>query len=74
MQDVGAWTAYAKLDDSKDVLQLFKEMLKEGVHPNKVTHVTILDTCCNPSALDLGKIIHEDILDSGHECDAKLGF
>lgn len=76
-RDVVMWTAllaaYAQLDDNKVVLQLFKEMRKEGVQPNKVTYVTILGACCNASDLDLGKMIHEDILDSGHECDAKLG-
>ncbi|EFJ04941.1 hypothetical protein SELMODRAFT_138033 [Selaginella moellendorffii] len=57
---VAAWTvlvgAYCRLGSFNSVMQILERMEAEGVKPNEVTFITILDTCKN-LALEDGKKI-----------------
>lgn len=76
-RDVVTWTviiaAFALHGSHEDALRLFEQMLQEDVKPNKVTFVTILDSCSNYAALADGKRIHKEIVDSALESDITVG-
>lgn len=54
-------------------LQLFEEMKREGVEPNKVTLVCILDACASCAALTEGKQADTSIANSGYLLDNIVG-
>lgn len=54
-------------------LQLFLQMQQEGVIPNKVTFLSIMKACSSIEALDQGKLVHAQILESGFEMDVFVG-
>ncbi|XP_024522585.1 pentatricopeptide repeat-containing protein At2g22070-like [Selaginella moellendorffii] len=70
--DVVSWTlmvsAYAMAGHFLEAILMFRRMDLEGVHPDRVMYVIILDACASVLALDLGRIIHSCLLD-GHEHD-----
>eukprot|EP00249_Psilotum_nudum_P023049 c28733_g3_i2 orf=144-2033(+) len=72
-RDVVSWTAmisaYAHNGHGKDALKLFKQMQQNGVEPNKVTFIGVLDACAGMSALTEGMESHAGITNSGFESD-----
>lgn len=50
--------AYSQCGCNKEALQLFQQMRRKDVEPNKITFVNILDACVSPEALEEGKAIH----------------
>ncbi|KAG8363528.1 hypothetical protein BUALT_Bualt19G0031800 [Buddleja alternifolia] len=48
----------AQSGEYRKALSVFREMRKEGVEPDEVTIVGILNSCANLGALELGKWIH----------------
>lgn len=76
MRDVISWTAiiaaHAQHVHAKDALQLFQQMRIEGVVPNKVTVVSILDACASQAALAEGKWMHSYIASSGFMLDTSV--
>ncbi|KAJ7528258.1 hypothetical protein O6H91_16G091900 [Diphasiastrum complanatum] len=76
-QDVATWTAiigvYAQNNCGESALKLFKQMIEEGVQPNKVTFVSLLNACNSPDALAYGRKIHSLISKNGLESDIHVG-
>ncbi|KAH7432525.1 hypothetical protein KP509_07G026400 [Ceratopteris richardii] len=70
-QDVVTWSAltagYVQHGLYEEALELFIHMHQQGTAPNQVTFVCILKACSSLLALDEGKSIHIQIIQSGHE-------
>ncbi|KAI5068710.1 hypothetical protein GOP47_0017055 [Adiantum capillus-veneris] len=75
-RDVFCWTimiaSYIQQGYNKRGLQLFQEMLQEGLKPNNVTYITLLGACTNPEALMDGKMIRRCIPDTDIQSDVIL--
>lgn len=75
-RDVVSWNSmiagFAQHGFKKEAFELFQQIRKEGVMPNKVTYVSILTACSSPSALESGKQVHAEIIRSGYEQDARV--
>ncbi|KAH7445630.1 hypothetical protein KP509_01G018600 [Ceratopteris richardii] len=54
-------------------LELFHQLRTEGVVPDKVTYVTILDACDSSFMLSDGELIHAQIIEDGFEMDVYVG-
>ena len=76
-RDVISWSslaaAYTQHGYGSEAIQLFDQMQIEGVLPNKVTYVSLLDACASQSALAEGKVIHTHIHDGRAESDLVVG-
>ncbi|KAJ7514986.1 hypothetical protein O6H91_23G067500 [Diphasiastrum complanatum] len=66
-------TANVHRQYGESALSLFKQMEEEGIGPDKVTFVSILDACAILGFLAEGKRIHAQILGLGLESDVMLG-
>jgi pentatricopeptide repeat protein len=44
-------------------------MKQEGVQPNSITFVGVLDPCASIVALEEGRCVHEEIIESGWDSD-----
>ncbi|CAM6077419.1 unnamed protein product [Sphagnum tenellum] len=71
--DVVSWTAmifgHVKCGQGQKALELFQQMKEEGVKPNPVTFVAVLNACASVLALEEGRHAHEQIVQSGCESD-----
>ncbi|EFJ05153.1 hypothetical protein SELMODRAFT_137607 [Selaginella moellendorffii] len=76
-KDVVLWnamiTAYAQAGHSKQALELFQGMQTDGVSPDSVSFLTILNACCSPEFLSRGREIHARMIKSGLTEDVFLG-
>lgn len=57
---------YAMHEHENEAFNLFKQMKQEGIKPNGVTFMIILNACASLAA---GKRIHADIIGNGYESD-----
>lgn len=68
-RDVVSWTTmiggYAECNQAVESFTVFKQMLQEGVVPNKITYMCVLKACASPVALEWGKEIHAQVVKSG---------
>ncbi|KAH7280854.1 hypothetical protein KP509_36G017000 [Ceratopteris richardii] len=75
-KDIISWnaliSAYARSDRSNMAHQLFIQMYQEGILPNKVTFVVILDACSDPNMLSRGRQLHTSAIVSGFQSDIKV--
>ncbi|KAK6915364.1 Pentatricopeptide repeat [Dillenia turbinata] len=65
-------SAYAQANCLDQAFDLFVQMRKVGIRPNKVTMVSLLSLCAEAGALDLGKWVHAYIDRQGMEADVIL--
>lgn len=65
--------AYAQQEHGKEALELFRQMQLEGVKPDRITYVGVLDACASCAALAEGKEMHVLVLTSGFELDIVVG-
>ncbi|KAJ7530323.1 hypothetical protein O6H91_15G089400 [Diphasiastrum complanatum] len=76
-RNVVSWTsmiaAYASHANARSALQLFRKMQLEGIKPDRVTYVTMLDTCSSPEFLPEGQIVHALVSDCRLESDLLVG-
>jgi pentatricopeptide repeat domain-containing protein 1 len=76
-RDVATWTAmisgHVKCGQGQKALELFQQMQQEGVWPNSVTFVAVLNACASIVALEEGRSAHEQIIQSGWDSDVKVG-
>lgn len=76
-RDVVSWNAmiavYAHHEHDGEAIQLFWQMLQEGVQPNKVSFLSVLRACATWETLEEGKAIHQSIIDCGLESDVGVG-
>ncbi|CAM6011774.1 unnamed protein product [Sphagnum balticum] len=72
-----SWTAmilgYVKCGHGQKALALFQQMQHEGIEATPVTFVGVLNACASLVALDEGRCVHEQIIQSGCEADAFVG-
>ncbi len=50
-------------------LELFQQMQQEGVQPNSVTIVGVLNACASIVALEEGRCVHQQIVECGWDSD-----
>jgi pentatricopeptide repeat protein len=76
-RNVVSWTAmiqgHVKCGQGNKALELFRQMQLQGVKPNPVTFVGVLNACATAVALEEGRHVHEQILQSGCESDVTVG-
>ena len=69
IRDVVSWSTliagYAQHNQGDKALACFAEMRREGLYPNEVTFVCILNACGSMEDIDKGKLIHENIVCRG---------
>ncbi|CAK9198059.1 unnamed protein product [Sphagnum troendelagicum] len=75
--NIFAWnqklTKYVKNGQSEKAMQLFQQMPQEGVSPNKFASVQVIKACAVLGALEEGRLVHEQLIQSGCESDVFLG-
>jgi pentatricopeptide repeat protein len=76
-RDVVTWTAmilgHVKCQQGQKALELFRQMQWEGVWPNSVTFVGVLNACASVVALEEGRCAHEQIIERGWDSDVFVG-
>jgi pentatricopeptide repeat protein len=76
-RDVVTWTSMilgrVKGGQGQKALELFQQMQKEGVQADSVTFVGVLNACASIAALEEGRCIHEQIIESGWDSDVFVG-
>ncbi|KAJ7570437.1 hypothetical protein O6H91_01G119900 [Diphasiastrum complanatum] len=74
--DVASWNAmmagFVKCGQAKKALKLFKQMCLEQVKPDIITFVSVLNSCASLAALEEGRAIHAQVIESGCESDAMV--
>jgi pentatricopeptide repeat protein len=64
---------HVKCRQGQKALELFQPMQQEGVQPNSVTFLGVLNACASVAALEEGRCVHEQIIQSGLESDVFVG-
>jgi len=64
---------HVQCGQGQNALGLFQEMKQEGVDPNSVTFVGVLNACATVLALEEGRCVHQDVIQSGLELDDFVG-
>ncbi|MCO5599656.1 hypothetical protein L7F22_053761 [Adiantum nelumboides] len=76
-RDLVSWGAmisgYAMLEDSVSALELFEEMDKQNIKPNRVIFLSAIKACRSLRALRKGKSAHGLVIESGLESDLAVG-
>lgn len=76
-RDVVTWTTliahFSQTGQGGEALKFFKRMEHEGVKPDRVTYISVLNACVSPRKLEQGKQIHADIRKAGLESDIRVG-
>ncbi|CAM6038741.1 unnamed protein product [Sphagnum compactum] len=65
---------YSKAGQHDKTIVLFQEMQNKGMTPNTFTFVPVLNACASLRALEEGRQVHEQIIQSGCEGDAFVGY
>jgi pentatricopeptide repeat protein len=72
-RDVVTWTAmilgHVKCGEGQKALELFRQMQQEGVRPDPVTFVGVLNACASLVALEEGRCVHQQIVEYGWDSD-----
>jgi pentatricopeptide repeat protein len=75
--DAVSWTAmilgHVKCGQGHKALEVFQQMQQEGVLPNSVTFVGVVNACASLVVLEEGRRAHEQIIQSGWDSDVKVG-
>ncbi|KAJ7527393.1 hypothetical protein O6H91_16G051800 [Diphasiastrum complanatum] len=76
-RNVVSWNAmiagYAQNGLGKDALALYEQMKQEGMQPNNVTFLLLLNACASLAALEQGKQLHSEIIKRGYQSDVVVG-
>jgi pentatricopeptide repeat protein len=76
-RNVVTWNAmifgHVKCGQGQKALELFRQMQHEGVQPNYVTFVGVLNACASVITLEEGRRVHQQIIQSGLESDVFVG-
>jgi pentatricopeptide repeat protein len=64
---------HVKCGQDQKALELFRQMQQEGVLPDSVTFVGVLNACASLVALEEGRCAHEQIIQSGWDSDVFVG-
>ncbi len=76
-RDVVTWTTmilgYVQCGQGQKALELFQKMQQEGMQPNSVTFVGVLNACASVVALEEGRYVHQQIIQSSCESEVSVG-
>jgi pentatricopeptide repeat protein len=64
---------HVKCGQGQKALELFHQMQQEGVQPDSVTFVGVLNACASIIVLEEGRCVHHQIIQSGLESDVFVG-
>ncbi len=64
---------YAKCRQGWEAMKLFRQMQDEGMQPDSVTFMGLLNACASVVGLNEGKYVHKQIIEGGLEGDVFLG-
>ena len=74
---VVSWTmmigAYADSGNSQAAFGMFQEMQQDGVEPNHITYMSILNAFSTPASLEWAKAVHAHIISAGYESNTVVG-
>jgi pentatricopeptide repeat protein len=62
-------TKYVKDRQPEKAMQLFLQMQHEAMSPDKFTFVQVINACASIVALEEGRCVHQQIIQSGLEFD-----
>ncbi|KAH6556147.1 hypothetical protein KP509_1Z201600 [Ceratopteris richardii] len=75
--DLGAWNAvivgYSQHDYGHSALEMFREMIKQCIEPDKITFSSIVKACTSIGAIETGKLVHNELLSQRLELDLIIG-
>jgi pentatricopeptide repeat protein len=75
--DVVTWTTmilrHVKCGQGQKALELFQQMQQEGVQPDPITFVGVLNACASVVALEEDRCTHEQIIQSGWDSAVFVG-
>lgn len=75
--DVVSWSTiiagYAQIGQSSYALELFETMQGKGIHPDRVSYLSILKACCGVGAISVGKVFHSQAIRDGLQSDITIG-
>jgi len=75
--DLVSWNAiivgHVKCGQGQMALELFQQMQQEGVQPDAMTFVGVLNACASAVALEAGRSAHEQIIQCGYESNVFVG-
>jgi pentatricopeptide repeat protein len=66
-------TRYVKAGQYEKTMELFQQMQQAGMSPNRFTFLSVLNACASLRAIEKGRCVHEEIIQSGDESDAIVG-
>ncbi|KAH7434013.1 hypothetical protein KP509_07G096900 [Ceratopteris richardii] len=76
-QTVISWTAliagYIKHEQNEEAFDLFEQMRSRGILPEEATYLYILKACGNRTDLELGQIIHMELVCRGIDRNGRVG-
>ncbi len=76
-RDVVTWTTmilgHVQCRQGQKALELFRQMQQEGVQPNSITFVGVMNACASIEALEEGRCVHQQIIQSGFEMNVFVG-
>jgi pentatricopeptide repeat protein len=64
---------FVKTGEYEKTMELFKQMQKKGMTPDRFTFVPVLNACAGLRALEEGRRAHELIMQTGCEADVFVG-
>jgi pentatricopeptide repeat protein len=64
---------HVKCGQGQKALELFQQMQQEGVRPDSVTFVGVLNACASVVAIEEGRCVHRQIIQNGLESDIFVG-
>jgi pentatricopeptide repeat protein len=64
---------YVKVGQHEKTIELYQEMQQKGMSPDNFTFVPVLNACASLRALEAGRKVHEEIIQSGCEADVFVG-
>jgi pentatricopeptide repeat protein len=75
--DVVIWNVmifgHMKCGQGQKALELFQQIQQEGVEPDSVTLLGVLNACTSIAALEEGRCAHEQIVERGWDSDVFIG-
>ncbi|KAG0606205.1 hypothetical protein M758_9G122200 [Ceratodon purpureus] len=76
-RDLVSWntiiTGFVQHGQSQVAFGYFKRMVQEGMKPNKITFIGMLNACASPDALPEGRRLHALITEAGCDNDVLVG-
>ncbi|KAJ7558187.1 hypothetical protein O6H91_04G027500 [Diphasiastrum complanatum] len=64
---------YVKCGAGEKAIEMFQQMQQEGVCPDSITYVGVINACSSVAALEEGRRVHEKVIKEGLEADIFVG-